>query len=242
MLRHRGNASHPVYWPAFADILTVVIVMLICILAVNQNERARPVPTTAPAPPIRTENAGPVKEAPAATVVEFENKILADRNKCLIAQLRSLLRAGAVESGPAIRVCGFSKNDGGSCRRSLDEIVTNLAGHSLRELEAQTGVNVQSVFLQARTGFNSSSAPFAKALLTESHETLRSRVEQSWSSRLAGDHYEEQGVPERGTELTLVLATRLPAQEMKDINDLWKKEKWNELENERELAGHCRVH
>jgi hypothetical protein len=239
MLRYRHTQSHPVYWPAFADILTVVIVILMCTLAIHRDGDSLPGGQKSAPGNHTTEIHTKLVDAPAASVTEFRSDILHRKSACVTKYLQARLGTLSVRSGPEIRICTFSANDAQTCRQSLNDVTSALSKTTLDQLEMNAGVDVATVFVRVRTGLNSPATTVAKSLLNDAHEALRLHFDQSWSSHLGNQHYEEEGDLSRNSDLALAIVTRLRKQDVDFIRDRWDKQDWAALEKQRELASEC---
>jgi hypothetical protein len=239
MLRYRHTQSHPVYWPAFADILTVVVVMLMCTLAIHRDgDSPREAQKSAPGNHT-TETHTKLVDAPAASVQEFRSDILHRKSVCMTKYLQARLGTVPVRSGPEIRICTFSADDAETCRQSLNDITSALSKTTLDQLEMNAGVGVSTIFVRVRTGLNSTATTVAKSLLNDAHEAVRLHFDQSWSLHLGNQHYEEEGDSSRNSDLALAIVTTLRKQEVDLIRDRWDEQDWAALETQRELASEC---
>ena len=152
MRSRRDHGNEALYWPAFADIMTVLVVVLLCMFAaIGMSPQKPPEPTP---PTIRT------GRDPGKTLPEFEATVLADRRRCVSKELRA---SGGTTFNEAfqLRLCNFKAGSNvpenpNTCMATLEnlnETFTHLP--RLELLESRYSVRFGRLYLRASTGLGS---------------------------------------------------------------------------------------
>lgn len=223
-MRYRHRNQHSVYWPAFADILTVVIVVLICTLAIRDKAPPPPPPLCSTCSPD-----GEITGNLPKTIEEFKLEVLANRSRCLNGHLRDRFGPEFVRPNSSeLRICSFTGENGTECDAATTTLLSSLRANSPESFESGDAVTLTAYF-HARTGLNSPSAETAKHSLTAAHDRIRAQA-SAWSTRLTTPVYQEEGSASRRSEVGLYLVPRLRKSESEKIAELWRTSKRNDLE------------
>lgn len=224
-MRYPQRRSDPVYWPAFADILTVVVVVLVCTLlsvleskpseplGALESSKARAIPSGKPEP-TRDEYLASLREA---------------RAKCLATSLR---KAGLALSMP---LCRFDDIRDRACASEVETLSQSLRTLDPNELTRVSHLDL-GIQLRAVTELNGNFGAQAREALARGQEALRGIP--LWSERLRDQTYQEK--PRAGAgALYFDITYRLQSTELQEVERQWDDQDYAALEQRRRRARSC---
>jgi hypothetical protein len=225
-MRYRQRRFDSVYWPAFADILTVVIVVLVCTLvSVLESKPSKVSTRDVPQPP------GVASGKPEPTRDEYLASLREARAKCLGADIR---KAGLALTIP---LCRFDDRRGNVCAPELESLARSLTTLKPDELTRRSGLDFW-IQLRAVTELNGSFGPQARDALARGQDALRAVA--LWSQRLRDQSYQER--PRSGAGgLYFDVTYHLQDAEEQEVERQWDDREYAALEQRRKLARRCEL-
>jgi len=219
----RRKQHEQVYWPAFADLLTVLVVVLLTAVA-TANRPSPPVVPPSPQPP-----------ALPKTQTEFENALLGVRQRCILKDLRQStpfpIRSGGL-SAIEIPICSVAENgDRTGCIDAMRVTTAALASANLiPRIERERLVVFVSMSLRATGGRHSPIASRLGDELALCVDLLRmSRSGALARVTMNPEQYIETGPAARPGEMVLAMRLGLPEADRLSINAMWGNS-WDALQ------------
>jgi hypothetical protein len=218
MRRHTRREA--VYWPAFADILTALVVVLIWFVVAKPGEKVERFKKdgNAVAAPAATPTDDPREEI-AKTLSEYEEDVRQSRMLQLAAGLQGM--QGLRFERQVAQVC----SDIGAvhvddiepgCERKLDELPVKEFITKLKEAERQAGLGPVRIQVQSMCRSGCTSYSRVKELEARAESILRG-VD---NDRTLPSKYEEREKARPG--INLVLSCSLTTSEVEEIKKKWK--------------------
>jgi hypothetical protein len=233
----RSERDHAVYWPAFADLLTALVVVLVCTFAVIPGIRG-----PKPVPPDNEKRETGSKEGLPQSQSQYENEVLLAKRDLVLTELRKTF-PNRVSRGDwiEIRLCTFTSDSVPDielrrCRQDLRAVAdTMINGTLLKALEEKHALVLPTAYLRARTGATSGGSSFLRAPFREAQDCFTSKG-AAFSWRMSDPQYIERG-NRKGGDIALVLFGRLRDADRKNIQEHWDAGNWDWLKQfKRETA------
>lgn len=229
--RRALSGDHDVYWPAFADLLTALVVVLLSTFAVISKA-----PRDAAQRPVSTAEGHGSNEGLPQAEWQYESEILMAKRELLLPNLLRVFR-GRVARGEwlEIRLCAFesgaiSEDEIRECRESVRLTADTIAQSTfLKGIEEKYSVVLAAFYLRARTGSGNPSESAIKTKLSDAKEYFMTKG-GIVSGRMNEEQYIERG-NRRGSEISLVFSGRLRETDHKTIHDHWTQKDWDWLKD-----------
>jgi hypothetical protein len=235
-----SNSSDGVYWPAFADVMTVLVVVLLCMFAAVNHQQDASSTKNHEDSDKNSPTGG--TDLPSKTREEFKSVVLADRLQCVLKQRRDL----GVVSNTSLQLTLCTYPSSSKLPESEDACLDNLkvvnnrlmARPTLESIENDLSLQVRSLSLQVNAGLQS-----------EYGEILRKRIVQPQEYRdvLNGgalrsfplvSKYEAQGNSNRSS-MALVITMSLNPEVNDKIDAYWKSDQAQLLQSLRTKSRSC---
>lgn len=224
-MRYRQRRSDPVYWPAFADIFTVVVVVLVCTLVSVLESK----PSEPPGPIEVPKQRGVTSGKPEPTRDEYLSSLREARAKCLATSIR---KAGLALSMP---LCRFDDTQDRVCASEVEKLSRHLRSLDPNELTRVSHLDL-AIQLRAVTELNGNFGAQAREALARGQEALRGIP--LWSERLRDQTYQER--PRAGAgALYFDITYRLQSTEQQEVERQWDDREYAALEQRRRRARSC---
>jgi hypothetical protein len=231
--QHSGGAF---YWPAFADLMTVLVVVLLCAFAATKKESDQP-PGPGPARPPRP----PIQQ----TLEQYKSDVLAGRRSCA---LKAFNKGSDIKFNDPfqIEICSFASGsepaDGpNKCLTFLQKTEDSLThAPSLESFESEYLIRFGRLYLQAITGLGNTDGEILKKRLNETQDYLKTLTTGPLGRfELQSPTYLERGRASGPSEITFGIKVELEPALKSRIEKLWHDESWPDLLHIRQQSHSC---
>jgi hypothetical protein len=233
--QHSGGAF---YWPAFADLMTVLVVVLLCAFAATKKESDQPHSGD-------RGTADPARSRIPQTLEQYESDILVGCRRCALQAFNK--GSGIKLNDPfQIELCRFASGselaDGpNQCLTALQKTEDSFAhAPSLESLESEYLISFGRLYLQANTGLGNTDGEILKKRLNETQDYLKALTTGPLGRfELQRPAYLEQGPASRPSEITFGINVELEPALKRRIGKLWYDERWTDLLDIRQKSHSC---
>ncbi len=236
MRSRRQYHSEAVYWPAFADIMTVLVVVLLCTFAAIERSSSR-----------RGEGAAGAHESeytatsgtpfPGKTFEEYKSAVLENRRHCVLSELRKEGN-NTLNNSFQVKLCTFKANLEGQAHSHECQAALDATGKAFEEsqhfsdLEATYSLQFGPPRLRATTGLSNANGPIIKDQLKEAQAQFTTLGNGTFSffKYAPAIEYSEEGPANRDGEMSLIMTTGLSGDLTHKIDQMWKAKDTSGLE------------
>ena len=229
MRSRRSSPSESLYWPAFADIMTVTVVVLICTFAAMKKPLEPP--QSSPSGVSGQTGTTGGSDLPVKTPAEFKSVVLKNRMECLLKRRPDL---GTKDGSSFVsRLCSFPNptqrsGDVETCLTQFKSVNERLnGGLSLESLEHFYSVKFDRFFIRVDAGLDSADGENLKRQIVGPEYSkyvnalhIASLGKSAWED----PEYSARGASNRST-MTFGIAMQLKRELNDRIDKLWRENK-----------------